>query len=112
MLVAPDWVSETFRPETECGGEDAPDGRGLRYLEWTWDPDSADQTYEVAFAFLLREADGSVHMDHDRHRFGLFARSAWLAWLRDAGFTATAVPDSSGRDLFAARRSRGSGGDG
>lgn len=108
VLVAPDWVTETFQPETECGGEDAPDGRGLRYVEWTWDPDPHDDSCEVAFAFLLREADGSVHTDSDLQRFGLFPRSAWLGWLRDAGFTATAQLDSSGRDVFTARRPRGS----
>lgn len=104
VLVAPDWVSETFQPETECGGEDAPDGRGLRYVGWTWDAHPRDDSCEVAFAFLLREADGSVHADSDLQRFGLFPRSAWLGWLRDAGFAATAQLDSSGRDIFIARR--------
>lgn len=106
LLVAPDWVSETFRAETECGGEDAPDGRGLRYLEWTWDPDPADQTYEAAFAFLLRDADGSLHVDRDRHRFGLFPRAIWLDWMTAAGFTAASQLDSSGRDIFTGTRPR------
>jgi SAM-dependent methyltransferase len=41
VLFAPDHVTETFRPSTDHGGHD--DGpRGLRYLEWTWDPDPDD----------------------------------------------------------------------
>jgi SAM-dependent methyltransferase len=38
VVVVPDCVRENFAPGTEMGGEDGPDGRGLRYLEWTWDP--------------------------------------------------------------------------
>ncbi|MBM4409632.1 MAG: class I SAM-dependent methyltransferase, partial [Chloroflexi bacterium] len=74
VAVLPDCLKETFRPGTETGGEDAADGRGFRYLAWCWDPDPADDTYVVDYAFLLREADGSVRVVHDRHVEGLFAR--------------------------------------
>jgi SAM-dependent methyltransferase len=90
-LFAPDHLRENFRPSTDCGGHDG-GGRGLRYLEWTWDPDPADSTYTVDYAFILRESDGSVHVEHDRHLEGLFAREDWLRLLRDAGFTAKVVP--------------------
>jgi SAM-dependent methyltransferase len=89
-LFAPDHVRENFRPSTDHGGED--DGmRGLRYLEWTWDPDPADTTYTVDYAYLLRERDGSVRVEHDRHVEGLFARADWLRLLASAGFAATVV---------------------
>jgi hypothetical protein len=104
IVVVPDCVRETFEPETSHGGEDGPDGRGLRYLEWSWDPDPGDTTFEVAYAFLLREADGSVRSEHDRHVEGLFPRAAWLAWLRDAGFAATTRLDPWGRDVFSGRK--------
>jgi SAM-dependent methyltransferase len=84
-LFAPDHVRETFRPSTDCGGHDA-GVRGLRYLEWSWDPDPADSIYLVDFAYLLRDADGSVRMEHDRHVEGLFARADWLRLLADVGF--------------------------
>jgi SAM-dependent methyltransferase len=100
VVVVPDHVAETFTPGTDHGGEDGADGKGLRYLEWTWDPDPADGTYDVAFAFLLRHADGSVTTDGDRHRCGLFPRAAWLGWLREAGFTPRPVADSYGRTIF------------
>ncbi len=45
VAVLPDHVRETFEPGSDQGGHDAPDGRGLRYLEWTWDPDPNDDTY-------------------------------------------------------------------
>lgn len=104
LVVVPDHVRETFGPSTSTGGEDGPDGRGLRYLEWIWDPEPADTTYEVAYALLLREAGGKVRVEGDRHRLGLFPRATWLAWLEAAGFVARAVDDSFGRTVFVGRR--------
>ena len=102
----PDCVRETFASETSHGGEDAPDGRGLRYLEWSWDPDPEDTTFETAFAFLLRQRDGSVRAELDLHRYGLFPRASWLVWLAEAGFTPSSRLDRWGRDVFLARRPR------
>jgi len=104
IVVVPDCVRETFEPETSHGGEDGPDGRGLRYLQWSWDPDPDDTTYEVIYAFLLRQTDGSVRVEPDRHVEGLFPRAAWLAWLREAGFKATTRIDPWGRDVFSGRK--------
>lgn len=108
-LFAPDCVRETFRPVTDCGGHDGP-GRAMRYLEWTWDPDPADQIYTVEYGFLLREPDGTVTAHHDRHVEGLFARADWLRLIADVGFEATVVPvrhtDIEGDyELFIGRRS-------
>ena len=96
-------VSRAAKPEF-TGGEDGPDGRGLRYLEWSWDPDPTDDTYEVAFAFLLREPSGTVRVESDRHRFGLFPRATWLHWIEEAGFSATSRTDPWHRDVFIATR--------
>jgi SAM-dependent methyltransferase len=104
VAVLPDYVRETFAPETDHGGHDAADGRGLRYLEWTWDPDPADDTYTVDYAFLLRAADGSVTVKHDRHVEGLFARARWLQWLAEAGLSARSEKDPWGRDVFIGTR--------
>ena len=90
-LFAPDYVREKFKPATDHGGHDG-SGRGLRYLDWTWDPDPNDDPYTVDFALLLREADGSVRVEHDRHIEGLFSRATWLRLLREAGFEARAAP--------------------
>ena len=90
-LFTPDQVRESFRSSTDHGGIDG-DGRGLRYLEWTWEPDPADTTYTVDFAFLLRERDGSVTVEKDRHTLGLFPRATWLRLLAEVGFHPRAVP--------------------
>jgi SAM-dependent methyltransferase len=91
-LFAPDHLRENFTPSTDHGGHDAADGRGLRYLEWTWDPDPDDTSYVVDYVYLLRETDGRVHVEHDRHVEGLFARGNWLRLLEEVGFRPHVVP--------------------
>ncbi|MGH7517067.1 MAG: class I SAM-dependent methyltransferase [Gemmatimonadales bacterium] len=104
VVVLPDFVRESFAPATDCGGYDAVDGRGLRYLEWAWDPDPADDTYLVDYALLLRARDGTVTVAHDRHVEGLFARTQWLQWFAEAGLPARSSLDSFGREIFLGTR--------
>lgn len=85
-VFMPDHVAETFEPSTDHGGHDAPDGRGVRYLEWCWDPDPSDTEVVTAFAFLLRSPDGSVDSVHEVHRTGLFPEATWLGILAGGGF--------------------------
>jgi SAM-dependent methyltransferase len=108
VAVLPDFVRETFLPRTDRGGHDAVDGRGLRYLEWVWDPDPTDDTYIADYAFLLRAKDGSVTVAHDRHVEGLFARALWLQWFSEAGVPASCSLDPWGREVFIGTR-RGPG---
>jgi SAM-dependent methyltransferase len=111
-LFAPDHLRETFRTGTDWGGHDG-DGRAARFLEWTWDPDPLDTTYTVDYAYLLREADGSIRVEHDRHLEGLFPRATWLSLLEQAGFQARAVPvdhselEPGSYELFVATRPLG-----
>ena len=108
-LFVPDCTRESFHPSTDHGGHDG-DGKALRYLEWTWDPDPRDHQYVVDFAFLFRAGDGSVRIEQDRHYFGVFPRAQWLRLLADAGFEpeAVAAPDSGGwpegTEVFLGRR--------
>jgi SAM-dependent methyltransferase len=90
-VFAPDHVRENFRASTDHGGHDG-GNRGLRYLEWTWDPDPADTSYVVDYAYLLRESDGSIKVEWDRHIEGIFARTEWLRLLSDVGFQPKVVP--------------------
>ena len=108
-LFAPDHVRETFRPSTDHGGEDGK-GRGLRYLEWTWDPDPSDSTYVVDYAYILRDETGATTVEHDRHEEGLFSRAEWLTVMAEAGFEAESVPfdhseiEPGTYELFIARK--------
>lgn len=91
-LFAPDFVRETFRSLTDHGGCDGEDGRGLRYLEWSWDPDPLDTTYFTDMVYALRTSDGAVRVEYDRHVEGLFARADWLRLLAEVGFVPEVVP--------------------
>lgn len=101
-LLVPDYVQETFHPETDHGGSDGEEC-GLRYLEWTYDPDSADTTYTTDYAYLLREHNEPAQIEHDQHICGLFPRDEWLRLLREVGFQPQITHDQYNRDVFIAR---------
>lgn len=108
-VLLPDETAQTYEPGSDHGGVDGPDGRGVRFLEWSWDPDPADSQTLTEYAFLLREADGSVRTAHETHRTGLFAREVWLKLLTEAGFAPQLVieqttEDRTSRDCFVAHR--------
>ena len=90
-LFAPDHTRETYLPSTKHGGHDG-NKRGLRYLEWSWDPDPHDSTYVVDFAYLLRESNGKVRCEYDRHVCGIFGREEWIRIISEVGFHARALP--------------------
>jgi SAM-dependent methyltransferase len=109
-LFAPDYVRENFQAATDHGGSDS-STHGLRYLEWVSDPDPADTTFIVDYAYLLRLADGSMRVEHDRHVEGLFGREDWLRLLAGAGFAdARVVPlehselEPGAHEVFVARK--------
>jgi trans-aconitate methyltransferase len=102
-LFVPDHVSETFQPSTDHGGEDG-EGRSVRYLEWSYDPDENDTTSITDYVFLFREGNQSVKVEHDQHIVGLFPRDEWLSLLSEAGFRANFVMDSFDRHVFVAHK--------
>jgi len=105
VLIMPDVVRETFVSLTTHGGHDG-DGRSIRYIEWTFDSDTSDNTYTVDFAYLLREGGRPVRVVHDHHVFGIFPRDGWLRLFRDAGFAPRVVTDPWGRDVFVASKTK------
>ena len=91
-IITPDTRLEAFKPGIDSGGHDGADGRGLRYLMWWREPAPGSTEYDVDFACLLREADGSVNVVHDHHVNGIFPEATWLRLLAEAGFEATIEP--------------------
>ena len=111
VLFAPDNTRENFEEGTDHGGNDAADGRGIRYLEWDWDPDPEDTSTSTEYVFLLRETDGSVGVVHETHRLGLFGRDFWLRLLEESGFEPEAMTEETTeprppREMFIGHRSR------
>ena len=90
-LFCPDHLREHFAPSTDHGGTDGL-GRAIRFLEWSWDPDPTDTTHLTDYVYAMRDHEGDVHVEHDRHVSGLFARADWLRLLARVGFDARVVP--------------------
>ena len=55
-VFVPDQIEETFAPASDHGGSDGADGRGVRFLEWSWDPVPGDGWALTEYVFLLRDA--------------------------------------------------------
>lgn len=105
-LFVPDHVRETFQPSTDHDGHDG-EGRSLRYLEWTCDPNANDTTYTTDYVYLLREGDQPLQVEHEQHICGLFPRDEWLSLLSKVGFQQKIVRDDYERDIFIARKPKG-----
>lgn len=86
-LFVTDSTRETWAPSTSHGGHDA-GARGLRYLEWNWDPDPADTEVAADMVYVLRDSDGTTRVESERHHLGLFPRATWLRLLEETGFRA------------------------
>ena len=91
LFVAPDFFRETFQPSTGHGGHDGPD-RSLRYLEWTYDQDSADDQVEIEYVYLLKDQNGKVQSIHEQSVNGIFSRETWRALMTEAGFRVSFEP--------------------
>ena len=93
VVLTPDVTRETLRAGTETGGHDGDDGRSLRYLMWTHEPDSSASTYEEDFAVVLREQGEPTRVVHDHHVLGVFPEATWRSLVEQAGL---ALVDISG----------------
>jgi hypothetical protein len=108
-IFMPDDVGEVYEESCECGGINAEDGSGVRYLEWSTDPDPNDTMLSTDYVFILREADGRARTVHETHITGFFSEATWLELLREQGFipqvrARTSVGDDEGRWAFVAKR--------
>jgi hypothetical protein len=84
-------VRESFRSSSHSGGHDG-ESRAIRYLEWDWDPDPSDESFQTDFAYILRDENGSVRVEQDRHVLGLFPEEVWIRLLGDVGFDVRREP--------------------
>lgn len=90
IVLVPDDVAETFEERTEHGGSDGRDGRAVRFLSWTYDPDPDDTETLTQYTFNLRAGDGTISVVSETHRCGLFSRETWLRLITQAGLIASA----------------------
>lgn len=90
-LFVPDDTRERFRPSSSHGGTDL-GTKGLRYLEWSFDPDPGDTTCVLYMSYLLRDGKRVRHAGVDEHICGLFSEKDWMKTIRGAGFRAKMLP--------------------
>lgn len=90
VVIVPDDVAETFEERSEHGGTDGEDGRAVRFLSWTYDPDPSDSETLTQYTFVLRATDGAVQVVSETHHCGLFPRETWLRLMSEAGLSVSA----------------------
>ena len=108
-VFVPDCTRETFVAGTDHGGHDGDDGRALRYLEWTHEPEPGESSFAVDYVVLLIEPGAEARVVHDRHLHGLFPEHTWLYLLEAAGFVPHIVPgnpssEDESQPVFLGRR--------
>ena len=109
-VFVPDATTEIYAPGCDVGGTEGDDGRAVRFMDWTHDPDSTDSWIATEYAFVLKSPSGSVTSVHETHRTGLFDRATWMRQLAGVGFDAHRIVeitdgDHTPRDVFVATRS-------
>jgi SAM-dependent methyltransferase len=109
VVLTPDATREIFSAGSDHGGHDGEDGRSLRYLEWTHDPDPADaSTYLVDFVVVLRAPAERTSIVHDQHTLGLFPEATWRHLITDSGLELVEPtvedPFAAEHAVFVARR--------
>ena len=64
---------------------------------------SSDDTVESVFIYIIKQRDGSVTVEEDRHITGMFSVRTWLGLMEQAGFRAKRIPypvHEDGRDAW------------
>ena len=97
-LFVPDSSRETFEHDTSSGGSDGADGRGVRFLEWTYDPDPSDTLTTTHYTFITREVDGTVSTMTETHELGLFPQATWCRLLEAQGFAVEVLIERTDED--------------
>jgi len=105
----PEHTGESFEPGSDSGGSDAPDARGIRYLDWTFPIANAATSARTEYVFAIHSVDGSVEVLHETHITGAFAEKTWLDLLESVGFAAESVLEETTearppRSVFIGRR--------
>lgn len=108
-VFIPDHTRETFEPGSDIGGSDAPDGRGIRFMDWTLPMASNATSARTEYVFVIKNVDGTVEVHHETHITGVFPERTWLDSLLSVGFAAEAVVEETTEDrpprtVFVGRR--------
>ncbi len=104
LVCVPDHVRERFEPGTDWGGSDSPDGRSIRFLEWTPAIDRHATVGVTLYSFLAIDHEGKVFNFAEDHRFGVFPEATWVSLLTSEGFRVDVVDEPGVEDDRTPRR--------
>jgi trans-aconitate methyltransferase len=98
-LLIPDFTKDNFKSVIVTGGHDR-DKKGLRYMEWIWDPEPSDSQYLSDMVYMVKDESGQMSCVYDRHILGLFSQNKWLELIKEAGFEPKLIPFDSKQESY------------
>ena len=94
LIIAPDWVRETFRAPMVFhwvrNGKSNGGDIQVTIQEYLHDPDTSDTEIESVFTYTIVE-DGQERIEQDTHTTGLFSMATWTRLLEEKGFQVETV---------------------
>lgn len=66
----------------------------ITFIENNYDPDPADDIFDATMVYLIRDS-GTLRIEHDHHKCGIFTLDVWRETLKKAGFEITEYPADS-----------------
>lgn len=97
-VFAPDHIRENIAFDADCAGNDGEDGRAVRFMEWSWDPDPSDDWVQTEYSFVFRDTSGKITSAHESHRSAAFREAHWMELLREVGFTPAKMIEETQED--------------
>ena len=91
LMVAPDWVQETFPDGWVYEWDREQEGITVNIEEVMEDPDPSDTQVESTYTYTITK-DGETTVEVDTHVTGLFPINTWTELMEDAGFEVEVRP--------------------
>ena len=85
LMVAPDWVQETFPDGWVFNWDQEKDGTAISIEEVMEDSDTSDTQVESTYTYTIIK-NGETTVEVDTHVTGLFPIYTWTSLIEDAGF--------------------------
>ena len=85
LMVAPDWVQETFPDGWVFNWEQEGEGISISVEEVMDDPDTSDTQVESIYTYKITE-NGETKVEKDTHITGLFPINTWAEVMEQGGF--------------------------
>ena len=97
LMVAPDWVQETFPDGWVFNWDQEKDGIAISIEEVMEDSDTSDTQVESTYTYTITK-NGETTVEVDTHVTGLFPINTWTSLIEDAGFIVEmrALPPNEG----------------